>query len=76
MVRRWDALGPERTPALSGLSRLVTDGTGTFWAQWRLVPCAFNSYPASRLGTVSKRVGDPRRVEAVGDSRLWPRRNK
>ena len=35
-----------------------------------------NSYPASRLGTVSKRVGDPRRVEAVGDSRLWPRRNK
>ncbi len=37
MVGRWDVLGPERTPALCGLSRLVTDGTGTIWAQWRLV---------------------------------------
>ncbi len=25
-------------PALCGLSRLVTDGTDTIWAQWRLVP--------------------------------------
>ena len=34
MVGKWDALGPDRTPALIGLSRLVTDGTGTTWAQW------------------------------------------
>ena len=27
-----------------------------------------NSYPASRPGTLSKRMGDPRLVEAVGDS--------
>ncbi len=27
-----------------------------------------NSYPASRLATVSNWVGDPRLVEAVGDS--------
>ncbi len=76
----FNALGPGFAPALSGLSRLVTDGTGTIWAQWRLVPTfAFssatkfctriNSYPASRPGTVSGRVGDPRLVEAVGDSR-------
>ena len=34
----FNALGPGFAPALSGLSRLVTDGTGTIWAQWRLVP--------------------------------------
>ncbi len=34
----FNALGPGFAPALSGLSRLVTDGAGTIWAQWRLVP--------------------------------------
>ena len=40
----------------------VLNSSKKFWTR-------INSYPASWLGTVSKRVGDPRLVEAVGDSR-------